>query len=632
MPIITFQPSGKSSNVPKGTALLDSAKKAEVEIDSPCGGSGACGYCRVRVASKKIESENLGVLTEEEIGKGFVLACQTHISDSKITVDVPEQVGLEGGKFAEAFDAKRLVRQDLMPEKQDLKPLAVKLCVNVPEPQLGDGFSDSDRLMHCLQKELGHKDIQCSLAIIRKVADSLRANNGCVTVTVVRDTKPCHIVNIEPGDRKAKGYGIAIDVGTTTVAVQLILLSTGDVVATQSDYNDQIPCGLDVISRINYAKRPDRLEELRTRILGTINRLTEQAMEEKSIKSGEILCAAISGNTTMTHLLLGIKPEYIRLSPYTPTIHQAPYLTAKEIGININPLSCVFISPSIGSYVGGDITSGILCTDLAKDTNSINLFMDIGTNGELVAGNRDFLMACACSAGPAFEGGGINCGIRASHGAIERVEINRNTGVAHYWTIGNVKPIGTCGSGMISLLADLYIKGWIDASGKLNRSRNSSAITVNGRRACYEIVSSKESGTGKPLTISEPEIESLIRAKAAVYSALSLMLKQLEIDFKDLAGIYIAGGFGRFLDLEKAKIIGLIPDLPREKFHYVGNASLTGTYMSLVSQKHRDLRSKLAKRMTYLELNTDPSYMDQYTAALFLPHTNAKLFPSVNLS
>ncbi|MFH1315526.1 MAG: ASKHA domain-containing protein, partial [Candidatus Uhrbacteria bacterium] len=331
---------------------------------------------------------------------------------------------------------------------------------------------------------------------------------------------------------------------------------------------------------------------------------------------------------TMIHLLLALKPEYIRLEPYTPTVLETPSLKAKEAGIEINPEAEIYFSPHIGSYVGGDITAGLLCTDLSIDTDEVQLFIDIGTNGELVLGNRDYLLACACSAGPAFEGGGLECGMRASEGAIEGAEINPETGAARYWTIGDAPPLGICGSGMISLLANLFLTGWIDCSGKLSRTRESPSIKIEGRQARYIIASAEMSGTGRPITVSEVDMENIIRAKAAIYTACSLLLQQVGQRFADLSRIYLAGGFGRFLNLEKAITIGLIPDLPREKFHYLGNSSLTGSYMLLVSERHRERQRELARRITYLELNTDHRYMEQYTAALFLPHTNAELFPS----
>jgi uncharacterized 2Fe-2S/4Fe-4S cluster protein (DUF4445 family) len=279
--------------------------------------------------------------------------------------------------------------------------------------------------------------------------------------------------------------------------------------------------------------------------------------------------------------------------------------------------------------VGGDITAGILCTDLATATEEVNLFIDIGTNGEIVLGNSSFLMTCACSAGPAFEGSGIECGMRASTGAIEKVQVDPATGLARYSTVGNVPPRGICGSGMIDLVAQLFLTGWIDAAGKFDRVRPCAAIRIEGRRASYTLAAAGESGTGKPILVTEIDIENILRTKASIYAACALMLSQVGLRFEDLRHIYIAGGFGRFLDLENATVIGLVPDLPRERFRYIGNSSLMGSYMVVVSQDYRQRQLELAQRMTYLELNTDPAYMEQYTGALFLPHTDPTRFPSV---
>ena len=629
MPKLTFLPLRKTVNVKPGTELLEAALKADVEIPVSCGGDGTCGKCLVRIDSGEVDFTSSGILSRIEKSEGYVLACKTRVLDKPIKVFVPEQIEDKEGKFTDAYDDIGLVRQELFPKNWQFDPLAVKWVVDVPPPKPEDGLSDLDRLTRRLQLEWGKKEFFFPLSILRQLADTLRLEDGKVTVTLVRESDRYHVVGIEPGDRTFRHYGIAIDIGTTTVAVQLVFQRLPKAIATRTDYNDQIKCGLDIISRINYAKRPERLAELRLLVLKTINRLIKKASTSQKIKTEEICSAVISGNTTMIHLLLGLNPDYIRLDPYTPTILNTPNLSAVDIGIDINPKSWIYISPGVGSYVGGDITAGLLCTDLASDTEDINLFIDIGTNGEIVVGNSDFLIGCACSAGPAFEGGGIEDGMRASLGAIERVEVDPETGIASYSTIGKVKPRGICGTGMISLLANLLLTGWIDFAGKLNRTRACRVISISGRHAIYTIVPSEESDTLKPINISELDVENIIRAKAAIYSASSLLLEQIGIRFEDIANIYIAGGFGRFLDLKMATVIGLIPDLPVEKFKYIGNASLIGSYMILVSQDYKEKQLKLANRMTYIDLGKDPNYMNQYTAALFLPHTDLDSFPSV---
>ena len=649
MPLVLFTPSGQSADVPPGTELLDAARAANVQIEARCGGKGVCGGCLVRVVSGQADCDSPGNLSDAALADGYVLACRTRVLDGPVTIEIPQPAAAEVGKFSDT-DETHLIRADLLPRDFEFDPLAVKWLITVPPPHREDGLGDMDRLTRAIQREWGPLDVTFPLSVMRVAAAALRAQGGLVTVTMIRDVyaataedrsiaaraaaRQVHrlrVIHVEPGDTTTLHFGLAIDVGTTTVAVQLINLSLGRVMATRSDYNGQIPCGLDVLSRINYAQRPGRLAELRSRVLETINTLIGQVASSHRVDPRELSNVVISGNTTMTHLLLGIPPEHIRLDPYTPTVLSLPFLGAGEVGLITNPDAWVYLSPAVGSYVGGDITAGLLCTDLPTATDHVSLFIDIGTNGELVLGNAEFLMTCACSAGPAFEGGGIDCGMRAAVGAIERVDVDPATGCATWETIGRVRPKGICGSGMIDLLAKLLRTGWIDPAGKLDRSRPSPAIHIDGRKAVYEIVPADQSGRpeGEPVAISEIDIENIVRAKAAIYSACALMLHHAGIEFADLANVYIAGGFGRFLDLENAKTIGLLADLPAGRFHYLGNTSLTGSYMIAVSADFRRRQLELARRMTCIDLSTQPGYMEQYTAALFLPHTDRARFASV---
>ena len=629
MPVVTFQPSGRTASVNPGTELLDAAKLAIIEIATPCGGEGTCGKCLVRIVSGEVDSNSTEILSETEEKNAYIQACRTKVLDTPVTVNIPEQVDIKEGISTDGYIDASLIRKELFPKASQLAPLAFKLYAEVPEPQPEDGFSDVDRLTRSLQEKCSKKEFVYSLPVIQSIAHMLRDNHGKVTSTLIGLPEQYKVIKVEPGDSTLRQYGIAIDIGTTTVSVLLIDQYIDKIISIRADYNAQIKCGLDIISRINYANRVDRLEELRLLVLKTMNKLIKQVSYDNNVRSEEISNTVISGNTTMIHLLLGLNPEYIRLEPYTPTIFEVPYLPASEIGIDINPGSLVYISPSVGSYVGGDITAGLLCTDLSTETDRVNLFIDIGTNGEIVVGNSEFLMTCACSAGPAFEGGGINGGMRAAPGAIEHVEVDKTSGSATCSTIGDVPPSGICGTGMISLLANLFLTGWIDPAGKLNRTKKSSSITISSRQAFYTIVPAEKTQTSKPIIISESDIANIIRAKAAIYSACCLMLDQIGIGFEDIANAYIAGGFGRNLDLQASTIIGLIPDLPPEKFRFIGNSSLIGSYMVLISREYKEKLLNLTKRMTYIDLSKYPNYMDHYTAAQFLPHTDLSNFPSV---
>lgn len=626
MPHITFKPSGIIVDVPADSSLLDAAKKAGISVEIPCGGNGLCGKCLVKIEYGSISFNNNGVLSQSMLDENLVLLCKTKVLDEPVCVHLFSDLVKEKGKFSPTSDDMRFIESDLLPSLTDIEPIVKRAAIEVASPVMGDGLADFDRLKKAVLSKLGGQDIELPLNLLKVLPYILRETDGKINLFFYRNENDVHIVNIEQNNFNDKFYGIAVDIGTTTIAIQLVSMTNGIIIASKTDYNAQIECGLDVISRINYAKKREKLEELRIKVTGTINRILKELIISEGIHSNDIYNASVAGNTTMVHLLLGIIPEFIRLEPYTPAIYQVPFYKASEIGIDINPYAPVYLAPSVGSYVGGDITSGVLCTRLAAQSEELCLFIDIGTNGEIILGNNDFLLGCACSAGPAFEGGGIEHGMRASQGAIERVDIDKETGIAVCSTIGNTAPAGVCGSGIISLIAGLFKAGWIDAAGKLERLKPCSAIEINGKNAKYILAAAEKSKNGKTIYITEADIDNLIRAKGAIFSACRVMLQSIDMDFEDVSRIYIAGGFGRYLDIEKSTIIGLLPDLPSEKFTFIGNSSIIGAYMTLLSLKHREKQLELSKKITYIDLSTEPRYMDQYTAALFLPHTDSKLF------
>lgn len=633
MPAVTFLPAGRSVTVAEGVSLLDAAAQAGVTIAAPCGGEGACGECRAQIESGSVERVPRGCLSADEVSSGWVLACSSRISGN-VTVRVaadkdgtaPRIVTEGAGRLS--IEGSRISASE---------PAAAKHLLEVPPPAPGESFSDFARLARALRSHAGVEVATAGLHVLRGLAAALRAKEGRVTVTVDvgNDAKPAEIVRVEPGDTTGTQVGLAIDVGTTTCAVSLVDLACGHVLGTAADYNGQLSRGADIISRISYAKTPERADELRGLVLSTVNGLIDRLCAEHGVDTAQIDNAVVAGNTTMVHLLLGLHPEYIRLEPYTPTVNRPPRLRGREVGLAMNPEAYVLFAPGVGSYVGGDITAGLLQTALADDNDDIRLFLDIGTNGEVVVGNGEWLMACAASAGPAFEGGGVGCGMRAGRGAIERVRIDPETGEAHVSVIGGGRPRGVCGSGMIDLLAELWVGGVLDQSGKLDPSRGGGRISPargGGRYLAYTVVPQTETDTGESIVIDDRDIQNLLRTKAAVYSACAVMLKSLGLDFDAVAEVYVAGGFGRFLDLEKSITIGLLPDLPLERFTYLGNSALSGAQAMLCSASARADAARIADRMTYLELNVDPAYMSEYTAALFLPHSDIDRFPTVKVA
>ncbi|MBT3319954.1 MAG: DUF4445 domain-containing protein [Clostridia bacterium] len=626
MPKVTFKPSGITMEMPSGSPLLASAKEHDVSVDAPCGGQGTCGKCLVKIEQGKVDFDNSGILTQDLVDEGYVLICKSNLGDEDVVVHVFSEFGEEEGKFSHASEDMLLIDRALMPKHEDIEPLVKKKEIVVSEAEVGDGLSDYDRLKTAVLSALDAQYFELPVNVLQTMPNELREEDGKVTVSYYIDNGVVKIVDVEAGDTIFGSYGVAVDIGTTSVAVRLIYMPEGNILAAKTDYNAQISCGLDVISRINYAKKLPQREELRQKVLGTINELINEMAERSAINANDIYNASIAGNTTMMHLLLGIDPENIRLDPYTPAVYDIPFYKASDVGLNINVNTAVYMAPSVGSYMGGDITSGLLCTSLSNQNEQISLFIDIGTNGELILGNEDFLIGCACSAGPAFEGGGIEHGMRASQGAIERVSVDPDTGVCEYGVIGEIKPLGICGSGMIALIAELFNTGWLDAGGKLNRQRKSVAVEPDNRNSRYIIAPGEETEDGKPIFINETDIDNLVRAKAAIYSACRVMLQKIDMDFEDLEKIYIAGGFGRYIDISKSSAIGLLPNLAPSKFSFIGNSSIIGAYMTLVSKKHIEKQKQIEQNITYLDLSVEHAYMDQYTAALFIPHTDSDLF------
>ncbi|MDR0294031.1 MAG: ASKHA domain-containing protein [Oscillospiraceae bacterium] len=618
---VTFHPAGKTVSVPAGSSLRDAAALAGIPTEIPCGGKGVCGKCLVRIQSGAVDFDGGWLIGETLAAQGYVMLCTARLKNEDVSVLSLQSIEAEAGQFTDQLSDYAKVDPTLLPAgPADFIVKPVQICVSAPKP--GDGLSDLDRLMAATRKTLGGP-VFVPLGVLRRLPEALREGTGDITLFYHSREDTGEITATDICGPESRKFAVAVDLGTTTVTAS-VCGEDGVLLALRTAYNTQMERGLDVISRINYAGRPERLAELRNRALATVNGLIQELARTVGSDTDDIRNISLSGNTVMIHLLLRIPPEYIRLDPYTPAVYRVPFYTAARIGLDISPETPVDIAPSVGSYLGGDITSGALCTVLAADSEQLCLFIDIGTNGEILLGNRDFLLGCACSAGPAFEGGGISCGMRASAGAIERVSIDRSSGGVRLSVIGGEAPAGICGSGMISLIAELFRAGWIDATGKFVRNR-SARIIENGKAAVFML---SDDGAEREITVGESDIGNIIRAKAAIFAACQTMLKSAEMTFSDINQVYIAGGFGRYLDIDDAREIGLLPSLPRERFAFIGNASLMGTHMSLISKRHRQTRERLANAVTYLDLGAEPGYMDEYIAALFLPHTDYEQFLS----
>jgi uncharacterized 2Fe-2S/4Fe-4S cluster protein (DUF4445 family) len=627
---VVFTPSGVRVEADVGATLLDVAWAAGVDIDAPCGGQGRCGRCKVLVESGAVRRRANAKLTPAEEDQGLALACQTVVQGAA-SVAVPARD--ESGQRPRAETAAEKIA---LPFACDWRrrPAIQKFHLGVEPPTLADNTNDLDRLRRELGRQYGIGNIVVGVGALRTLAKALRDADWDVTVTldmrswVLDATVPPRLLAVEPGDTTDRNYGLAIDIGTTSVIVYLVDFTDGRVVDVASAYNSQISCGDDVISRIIYSQRSGGLARLQQLVVGTINDLLHEIAGRNRLDLSEIGEVTASGNTTMTHLFLGLDPKYIREEPYIPTISLPPRVSAGKLGINVNPHASVYCMPSVGSYVGGDTTSGVLSSGLFL-SDQLTLFIDIGTNGEIVLGNKEWLVSCACSAGPAFEGGGIRSGMRATAGAIEDVWIDAQTLEPTYRTIDDAPPRGICGSGLIDLVAELFVSGVIDKGGRIRRDVATPRVREGLDGVEYVVAWAGRSRDTAAVAVSESDISSLVRAKAAVYAGFSVLCRSVGVRLADVEKIIIGGAFGQYINVEKAIEVGLLPDQPWERFTYMGNTSALGAYTALLCTEMRREVVKIAGRMTYLELSADNTFMDEYTSALFLPHTDLESFPSV---
>lgn len=625
---VTFMPEKITVSVMRGTNLLIAAKKAGIAIESPCGGHGTCGKCAVKILNGACDMHDDSHLSQEMKNAGYMLACQIKVRND-MTIEVPYFSRLTNHKVVISSKRTKFNKEHDYFAKNKINPLCKKYTIKLDSPSLLDSLNDLDRLKTALAKEYQLSDIEIGLSCLRTLSDALRQGNWEVTASIVQLKGKNEIIRIEPGSTVKPTYGLAVDIGTTTVVVNLLNTEKGSVIDKVGTYNQQSTFGSDVISRIIFTdENQGGLELLQKAIVKTINNLIIELLEKNQLKYEDISIMVCGGNTVMSHLFVGIKASFLRLEPYVPGTIKFPPVKAKELGILINPEAYIINIPSVASYVGGDITAGVLATML-NHSKALTLFIDIGTNGELVLGNADWMVTCSCSAGPAFEGSGISCGMRAMDGAIDRIEIDRTTLEVTCRAIGDGKPTGICGSGLIYSLSEMMEAEIIDRAGKILENKKSDRIRFGNDGVEYVLVYAKDSGNNQDIVITEADIKNLLRAKGAIFAGIRTMLKLVQLDVSDIERVYIAGGFGNFINITDAVNIGLLPDLPYDKFEYVGNSCIQGAMTVLLSQEALDEVENIAGSMTYLELSQGNLFMDEFISALFIPHTDLDLFPSV---
>lgn len=632
MPTVTFIPDGRSVEVTRGETLLRAALLADVVVHASCGGDGTCGKCLMVVDPGSVECPpSHHKVTLEQASMGYVLGCTARVTgDVEVFVPVESRPGalpLPGSSrrglnpvLSAEEHAARLPRHTSPP------PVAKRL-VQMKAPDATDNLNDAKRVKLALRRGSGIRDATISIAALRELPEIARRGDWTITAIAAEpcDTMPC-VSGFQVGDTTGEQYAIAVDVGTTTVEAALVDLNAGEIVAQAAERNAQGRLGDDVISRVVASTRPGGKDELHSLIVGTVADLSQRVLDEAGVSCEEVVCYYAAGNTVMTHLFLGISPEFIRMAPYAAAASTFPWMSARELGLPAGRATRLIALPCPASWLGGDIVAGVTAAGMPW-TDRLTLFIDVGTNGEIVLGNSEWLVATSCSAGPAFEGGGILHGMRAALGAIEQVRVDDDTLEPSILTVGGVKPLGICGSGLIDCISELFLCGALDRSGCFDMDRGSAFLRAGVAGPEYVLVDAASSGTGRDIVLTERDVDQLLRAKAAIHAGVNVLVESLDISLDAIEEVVVAGGFGRHLDLDRVMALGMVPEFDSDKFVFLGNSSLLGAVHVALSREVLRTARRVASMTTYLELSVNAGFTDHFISALFFPHTDLAQFP-----
>ncbi|HON81768.1 MAG TPA: ASKHA domain-containing protein [Methanoregulaceae archaeon] len=621
MPAVTFLPGFRKTEVRSGSSILKAAQQAGIHMNVVCGGLGKCGKCTVYVKSGRYDFDRGKYgkfFTEEELEAGACLACQTFLSED-VLVFIPE----------ESIVQEQKILIDVMGTATELNPAVWKYALHLSPPSLDDPSPDLTRLLWGIERAGGPKEgvIYAPLEVIRRIPRVLRESGWKVTATVVLVPGGYRLIDIERGDTTPACYGAAVDLGTTTIVVYLRNLIDGSIMGIASAYNRQISCGEDILSRVTYARK-EGLKKLQSLAAESINSAITEAANNAGVDRDHIYEVVVAGNTIMTHILMGIDPAYMIEEPYVPVVRRYLTAAAGRAGLEVGENSGLFIFPAVSDFIGGDIIADILASGMAE-REDISLLIDIGTNFEVVLGNRDWMFACAGAAGPALEGGEVLFGMRANAGAIEQISLDLETLTPAYRTIMHTRPKGLCGSGLIDLLAELLRACVIDRTGRINTAIAHGRIRSGRQVPEFVVAWKEETGIGKDIVITENDIKALIMSKASVLAACLTLMNQAGITRNDIARIHFSGAFGNYISKENAITIGLIPEVPVEHISPIGNGAIEGANLVLLNRRKKKFLDEIARKIAYIELNAEPSFMDEYTGSCFLPHTDLSLFPMV---
>ncbi|MDY0040235.1 MAG: ASKHA domain-containing protein [Desulforhabdus sp.] len=520
------------------------------------------------------------------------------------------------------------MRSPLSPHLKE-QPLVEFLQVELPQPSLNDNSGDLDRLARALMQK-GFSPLQYNPPSLKNLVGKIRRHN--FKVTAVLGFNECHweLIDILSGSSEHAALGFSVDLGTSQLVFYLIDLRDRTILTQVSIANPQIIYGEDILTRILFARQEENLQTLQTLLINTFNQIMQQMVEDRGYSLDNVYALAIAGNTTMSHFLLGLDPTNICKEPYIPAANSFPIHHARDLSFSIQPDALVYVFPNVGSYFGGDLIAGILAAGLHR-SKDVSIFVDIGTNAEVVLGNRDWLIACAGAAGPALEGGVVERGMMAAPGAIDRIRIDPDTLDTSYHVLGEEKPVGLCGSGLIDLIAEMFTAGILTIQGKINLNLDSPRIVRTDDGTAYVVAFAPETGDGRDLLISDIDIGIFLKSKAAMYTILTVITNKVGLEFKDLKQFFVAGTFGNYIDPAMAIRIGMIPDLPLETYRGLGNTAGYGAAMVVLDRSLLHDIKRICRQVTYIELNVNMELMNEFRGALFLPHTDPRLFPSVRI-
>ncbi len=617
---VRFYPQDVTVRVPEGTTLLEAASQGQIALNNLCGGEGICGRCKMIVKEGAIGGDLSPKLTRQEVRAGYVLSCMTKVYGD-VTVEIPEETWAREKIIADK-DALRFrsLKTGVMESRgYTPSPLISKMYLELTPPDLANNTADHQRVCEGLHRKMKSDLMQMGLKIIKMLPRILRENGYKITATVGLRREIAEVMNIEGGDRSTKNYLVVVDMGTSTIVAHLVDANRCETIDGKACFNSQGVYGREVTGRMIVSEKKG-VTELQRLLCGDINKLIEGLSRDNGITLKDITGIVCAGNTAMGHFLLGLPVGNIRRLPYVPVSIAPPPLRAAEVGIEIDSRGLLYLLPGISGWVGSDLTAGILATGLHR-SEELCLLVDIGTNGEIIIGNREWLISCSASAGPALEGASVACGMRAESGAVEKVFAEN--GEIKFLTIGGEEPLGLCGSGIIDLIAVLLREEIIDRNGKIVDNNPGETEEVDGIR---RFILTRKSGGGREVYLSETDLENVITAKAAIFAALKILLERLELDFTDIRRFYVAGAFGNYLNIENAVTIGLLPMIPKERIVFVGNTSIEGAKIAALYQDAFFELDRIREITTYYDLMGANDYIEEFQKALFLPHTDIELF------